>query len=126
MRFVPDGVLAAIAIILLVAGVSMLVVSARALSSAYNSDRLTTSGIFALVRNPIYSAWIVFIVPGLALLSRSWPLLLTPLVGYVVFKHLIHREEEHLRRRFGEAYLNYRAQANELLPIPRSKSPRAR
>ncbi|MGB9229036.1 MAG: isoprenylcysteine carboxylmethyltransferase family protein [Terracidiphilus sp.] len=122
MRFVPDGVLVPIAIILLVAGVTMLAVSARALSSAYNSDRLTTSGIFAFVRNPIYSAWIVFIVPALALLSRSWPLLLTPLVGYAVFKRLIHREEEYLRQRFGEAYLNYRAEVNELVPFPRRKA----
>jgi len=119
---VPYEVLAVSAIILLIAGVSMLIVSARALSTAYNNDRLTTSGIFAVVRNPIYSAWLVFILPGLALLSRSWPLLLTPLVGYAVFKRLIHREEEYLRQRFGEAYLNYRAQVNELVPNPKRRA----
>ena len=118
VRFVPYGVLVAIAAILLIAGILMLAVSLRALAGAYSSDRLTTTGIFAVVRNPIYSAWLVFILPGLALLSRSWPLLIAPLAGYTVFKLLIHREEEYLRQRFGEAYLNYRAQVSELIPIP--------
>ncbi len=76
--------------------------------------------IRSLVRHPIYSAWIVFIVPGLGLLSRSWPVLLTPLVAYAVFKLLIRREDEYLEQRFGDDYLRYRMQVNELIPIPKS------
>jgi protein-S-isoprenylcysteine O-methyltransferase Ste14 len=119
IRLLPFVVPAVIAVILLMAGVPMLVVAARSVMGAYNRDQLITSGVSALVRHPIYSAWIVFIVPGLALLSRSWPMLLTPLVAYAVFKVLIHREDDYLRQRFGEAYLTYRARVNELIPIPR-------
>jgi protein-S-isoprenylcysteine O-methyltransferase Ste14 len=72
------------------------------------------------VWHPIYSAWIVFLVPALALLSRSWPVLLTPFVAYAVFKLFIHREDEYPQKRFGGAYLAYRAQVNELIPVPRS------
>lgn len=86
---------------------------------AYNRDELVTSGVYAVVRHPIYSAWIVLILPGLALLTRSWPLLLTPLVAYVNFKLRIHTEDEYLRRRFGQAYVEYRARVNELIPLPR-------
>ena len=111
------------AAVLLIAGISMLVIAARAVTRAYNNDQLVTSGILALVRNPIYSAWLVFIIPGLALLGRSWPLLLTPVIGYAVFKRLIHREDEYLRQRFGKTYLDYRAQVSELIPIPRGKAP---
>jgi protein-S-isoprenylcysteine O-methyltransferase Ste14 len=78
-----------------------------------------SSGVFALVRHPIYSAWIVLIIPGLVLLTRSWPLLLTPGVAYAVFKLTIHRQDESLRQKFGPAYLAYRARVNELIPIPR-------
>jgi protein-S-isoprenylcysteine O-methyltransferase Ste14 len=118
IRLVPFVVPAVMALILLMAGVAMLVVAAPSVMRAYDHDQLVTSGLSALVRHPIYSAWIVFIVPGLALLSRSWPALLTPLVAYLVFKVLIHREDEYLQQRFGEVYLAYRARVNELIPIP--------
>jgi protein-S-isoprenylcysteine O-methyltransferase Ste14 len=38
---------------------------------------------------------------------------------YAVFKLLIHREDEYLDRRFGQAYLDYRARVNEVIPLPR-------
>ena len=90
-----DGVL------LLLIGMPMLAVAGRAIAVAYRSDKLATTGIFGVVRNPIYSAWIVFIIPGLVLLTRSWPLFLTPLVAYAVFKATIRRESEYLEQRFG-------------------------
>ena len=86
---------------------------------AYNSDRLVTSGVFAIVRHPVYATWIVLNVPGIALLTRSWPMLLTSLAPYAVFKLLVHREDEYLERRFGTEYLAYRARVNDLIPIPR-------
>jgi protein-S-isoprenylcysteine O-methyltransferase Ste14 len=75
--------------------------------------------VFGLVRNPVYSAMIVFNLPALALLTRAWPLFLMPLVAYAVFKRLIHREDEYLERRFGQTYLDYRARVNEVIPLPR-------
>jgi protein-S-isoprenylcysteine O-methyltransferase Ste14 len=101
---------------LLLIGVPMLLVAARAATLAYNSDKLATTGIFSLTRNPIYSAWIVFIIPGLVLLSRSWPLFLTPVVAYMIFKARIGRENEYLEKRFGEDYRTYKARVNELVP----------
>jgi hypothetical protein len=80
---------------------------------------LATTGIFGVVRNPIYSAWIVFLIPGLVSLSRSWLLLLTPLVAYLVFKFRIRREDEYLEKRFGQAYRDYRRRVNEIIPWPR-------
>jgi protein-S-isoprenylcysteine O-methyltransferase Ste14 len=41
------------------------------------------------------------------------------LVAYTIFKLLIHREDEYLERRFGQAYLDYRARVNEVVPLPR-------
>ncbi len=118
---VPHMVFPVAGIVLLVIGVPMLVVAARAATIAYNSDKLATNGIFGLTRNPIYSAWIVFIIPGLVLLSRSWPLFLTPLTAYIVFKVTIRRENDYLKKRFGQAYRQYKAQVNELVPLPRRK-----
>ena len=94
----------------------MLVISARAMTIAYNRDRLTTDGIFGVVRNPIYSAWIVFILPGVMMLCHSWLMLLTPVVAYIAFKSLITRENRYLAERFGQEYEEYRAKVNEIMP----------
>ncbi len=116
---VPSIVFMVAGIVLLVIGIPMLIVAGRAATLAYNSDKLATTGIFGLTRNPIYSAWIVFIIPGLVLMNRSWPLLLTPVVAYMIFKIKIRRENDYLERQFGDEYKKYKAEVNELVPLPR-------
>ena len=108
-----------IASVLIVLGVPMGLIGVTSVMRAYNRDQLVTSGAFALVRHPVYAAWIVFLLPGLALLSRSLPLLLTPLVAYAVFKTLIGKEDDYLKARFGQTYLDYRARVREIVPLPR-------
>ncbi len=119
VRAIPYLVFLLAGTVLLVLGIFMLMLAGRAIAKAYGGDELATTGMFGVVRHPIYSAWIVFLIPGLVLLSRSWGLLLTPLVAYLVFKVRIRREDEYLEKRFGEAYLDYRRRVNEIIPIPR-------
>jgi protein-S-isoprenylcysteine O-methyltransferase Ste14 len=118
---IPYWVFLSVGIALIAIGVPVLILAARTGMAAYNSDKLATTGLFGVVRNPMYAAWIVFIIPGLVLLTRSWPLFLTPLVAYAVFKLLIRRENEYLEKRFGHAYREYRSEVNELFPWPRKR-----
>lgn len=106
------------AVILILIGSPIWLIGAITVMRAYNRDQLLTSGVFALVRHPMYAAWIVLILPGIALLTASWPFLLMPLVAYAVFKALIHTEDEYLQTRFGQTYSDYRASVNEIVPIP--------
>ena len=115
----PAAVFVAVGILLLMIGVPMWLIAMRAVMRAYKGDRLVTSGVFGLVRHPVYSAWIVFNIPAIALLFRSWPLLLTPLLAYAVFKLSIRTEDDYLEKRFGQEYMDYRARVNELVPVPR-------
>ena len=119
LRWPPYAVFATAGWILLALGIPMWLMGVISVMRAYNSDRLVTSDVFALVRHPVYAANIVLNLPGLALLTRSWPMLLMPLVAYAVFNRLIHQEDEYLERRFGKAYLDYRARVNEVIPFPR-------
>jgi len=112
-------VLLAVGLILLAAGIPLWLLGIRAAMTAYGRDALVTTGVFALVRHPIYSSWIVLIIPGLALLCRSWPLLGTSLAAYVAFKTSIRKEDEYLERRFGAAYREYRSGVSEIVPFPR-------
>ena len=118
LHWAPQAVLTTLAGILLALGAPLWLAGVITVMRAYHRDQLRTSGVFALVRHPVYSAWIVFLFPGIALLCRSWPMLVASLVAYAIFKRLIHREDEYLRRRFGQAYLDYRAQVNEVCPFP--------
>jgi protein-S-isoprenylcysteine O-methyltransferase Ste14 len=108
-----------VGIILLILGVPMWLIGVRTIVRAFSRGELVTSGVYRLVRHPLYSAWIVFNFPGIALLCRSWPMLLTSLVAYIMFKLLINREDQFLEQKFGKAYLDYRSQVNEIIPIPR-------
>src|SRR5665647_2032745 len=75
---------------------------------AYFAGRLVTGGLFAHVRNPIYSAFIFLECPGLALLLWSWPGLALPLVAYAAYRRWISLEEARLQQRFGAEYAAYR------------------
>jgi protein-S-isoprenylcysteine O-methyltransferase Ste14 len=69
-------------------------------------DKLVTNGIFAFSRNPIYVAfWLVLL--GQLFLFSNW-ILLAYLVGALwLFQRQISREEQYLRDRYGQQYLEY-------------------
>ena len=119
MRFPPAAVWYTLGGVLLATGIPVLGVAFTTVMKAYNRGQLVTTGIFGLVRNPVYAAWILFLGPGFMLLTRSWPLLLTPVAAYLAFKAFIHREDDYLLRNFGVEYAAYRARVNELIPLPR-------
>lgn len=121
LRSVPYDVVAPLGWTFVAAGAVMWIAGLISAHHAYNCDRLTTSGVFAMVRHPIYGSWIVFTFPGIALLTRSWPWLLVSLAAYAVFRRVIHIEEDYLAERFGQEYLDYRSRVNAVLPMPRKK-----
>ncbi|MCD6404981.1 MAG: isoprenylcysteine carboxylmethyltransferase family protein [Planctomycetes bacterium] len=108
------------AIILLAAGIPFWAVSAGAIGRHYNTGRLCTTGVYRLCRHPTYAAWILFIVPGALLFLRKPLLLAVPVIMYVAFRLLIHREEEWLEEKFGQPYVEYINHVNTLIPWPRT------
>jgi len=120
LRWPPPAVFTTVGVILLAIGLPMWMTAVISVMRAYDRDELITSGVFALVRHPVYAAWIVLNLPGIALLFRSWPLMLTPLLAYTVFKLLIRREGRLPGAAIRPGLLDYRARVNEVCPIPDS------
>lgn len=87
----------------------------------FKPGKLLTEGPFALCRNPIYSAVIVFIFPSLGIIFHSGLLLSIAVVLYIGFKLSIHGETIILRRTFGETFTQYERTVNEIFPFPRKK-----
>jgi protein-S-isoprenylcysteine O-methyltransferase Ste14 len=69
-------------------------------------DKLVTAGIFAFSRNPIYVSF-GFVLLGQFLLFSSW-ILLVYLIGAVwLFHRQVLREEEYMRKHYGQQYSEY-------------------
>lgn len=75
---------------------------------AWNKEKLETHGPFAVMLNPIYSSFIIFVIPGMSLVLNWWPILLTSVVMYAAQRIFIHKEDQALREKFGSEYEDYR------------------
>ncbi|MGP8270317.1 MAG: methyltransferase family protein [Terracidiphilus sp.] len=77
-------------------------------------DKLVTTGIFAISRNPIYVAF-GFILLGQFLLFPNWILLIYLFAGLWLFHRQVLREEIFLRAHYGEQYSEYSSQVRRYL-----------
>ncbi len=116
IEMVPDRVLDVLGCMLIVVGVPFFVVSQRAILRAYEAHALKTDGVYRCCRHPLYAAWVVFIVPGLVLLVKSWLGLTTPVFMYLVLRVLVPKEEAHLEKVFGAEYLQYKKRVPRIVP----------
>lgn len=65
-----------------------------------------TTGVFAISRNPIYTAF-GFILLGIFLIFPNWIILLYLVVGIWLFNRQVLREEDFLKKIYGEEYREY-------------------
>lgn len=80
-------------------------------------NTLVTHGVYSVVRNPIYSAWL-FICTGSLFLAGSF-LLAPPLFLFFWFSLTLlmkHTEEKWLAKFYGKIYLDYYKKVNRCLP----------
>jgi protein-S-isoprenylcysteine O-methyltransferase Ste14 len=116
VEIVSYKVVAGIGVLLVLIGLVFLKISATSLLKAYKSDQLYVKGAYSICRHPLYSAWMLFIIPGILLFFCSWLLLTIPVVMYLAFRVLIREEETYLRDRFGDQYIEYRNCVGLLFP----------
>lgn len=68
---------------------------------------LVDSGIYAIVRHPLYLGWILPIFVATIFLYQHWLFVIIGIPG-IASVYLISRQEEHLNiERFGDAYRRY-------------------
>ena len=84
----------------------------------FQSGKLITNGVYSLSRNPIYSSWILLILPGIAMASNNWVFLSGALVMYISLRLSIDGEEQELEKIFGKYYLQYKSEVNRVFFIP--------
>lgn len=107
--------------ILLVFGLIFYFTSVKLLLNGLKEGKLVTKGTFSLCQNPLYMAFILFLIPALALLLNSWLVLTSSLVGFVLMKVYVIKEYQMLEEFFGNEYLKYKNETPEFIPLPVKK-----
>jgi protein-S-isoprenylcysteine O-methyltransferase Ste14 len=100
--------------ILIAAGIGIAIVAVRSFRQAGTNVEpwkptvtLVTEGIFGFMRNPMYTAMIIF-VGGLAIaLGSDWMLVLVVPAALILHFGVVKREERYLEAKFGESYRSY-------------------
>jgi len=112
-EFFHSEVMAWVGVALCFVGVILLLLSLVSFGRSFrvgidvdHPDRLVTTGIFAFSRNPIYVGF-AFVLLGQFLVFPNWVLLLYLVAGIWLFHRQVLREEEFLRRRYGQEYVEY-------------------
>jgi protein-S-isoprenylcysteine O-methyltransferase Ste14 len=80
------------------------------------ADVLNTTGMYAVVRNPIYLGNLIIWL-GLSLFMRSWWFTTLIVLFFIVFyERIMFAEEAFLREKFGETFLQWAEHTPAMLP----------
>lgn len=123
----PPDVLGVVGVLIVIAGVGLLVVAARALSSALTPNpvplagqTLRTTGVYALVRHPIYSA-VLLIALGYTIALGSWWQVGVCLALVVFFTVKARWEDTLLADQYGSQWQVWSSRTGALLPRLRQR-----
>lgn len=79
-------------------------------------DKLITDGVFSIVRNPVYSAFL-FIFTGIIIYERNIVLLILPIFYWGFMTILMKKtEEKWLKEKFKNEYEAYMKKVNRVIP----------
>lgn len=94
----------------------------KSIDSYIESNKLCTTGIYSIVRNPCYSG-IMLACTGVLLIAHNAWLLVLPFVFWLTLTILMKcTEEKWLRDLYGQEYLDYCKKVNRCIPwFPRKK-----
>jgi protein-S-isoprenylcysteine O-methyltransferase Ste14 len=91
--------------------------SGRNTSYGQIADEINVSGIYSLVRHPLYVGnYFMWLGPALFLRSE-WFVIVFTLVYWLYYERIMFAEEQFLRKKFGEAYDKWSETVRAILPV---------
>ena len=84
------------------------------------ADNLNTRGIYSVVRHPLYLGnYIIWL--GVSMIFMTWWLpVIFALVYWIYYERIMIAEEEFLRRKYGDVYVEWADKTPAFIPNPRS------
>jgi hypothetical protein len=80
------------------------------------ADVLNTTGLYSIVRNPLYLGNYLMWAAIAMLTGNIWFVLLFSLVFWIYYERIIYAEESFLRQTFGKTYLEWASKTPAFLP----------
>lgn len=107
-----------VGLLLILSGLLIYLLAIRAkITRSIKENTLVTHGVYSIVRNPIYSAWLFICTGTLFLYGNPYLALMLFLIFWLSLTILMkHTEEKWLTKLYGEAYLEYCKKVNRCLP----------
>jgi protein-S-isoprenylcysteine O-methyltransferase Ste14 len=119
--FFRSEVISWFGVLLCLAGLVLLLLSLVSFGKSFrvgidvdHPDKLVTRGVFAFSRNPIYVAF-GSVLLGQFLVFPNWILLIYLAAGIWLFHRQVLREEEFLRKQYGQEYAGYSTRVRRYL-----------
>ena len=88
----------------------------------FPKGKLITTGMFACSRNPIYSCWIIFILPAAGIICNNWTFFAAALVMGISTSFLVREEELQLLKCFGRKYYEYKSRVGLIVSLPQKSN----
>jgi len=91
------------------------------MDEAITENKLQTKGIYAWVRNPMYSGWWIAL-SGITLMWHNAWMLILPVIDWAIMTiALINTEEKWLLDLYGNEYAEYKKSVNRCIPWKRRR-----
>ncbi len=115
----PEGIgwIWPLGFVLLVLGILLWGSAVLQLLKGFSNGRLETTGAYGIVRNPIYCSVTFFVLPSVTILTMTWVYLVPSVFLYLGVMIFIRKEERQLADTFGEAYREYTARVDRMIPM---------
>ena len=88
------------------------------MDASISENRLQTGGIYAWVRNPMYSGWWILFAGICLQWHNTWSLLTIPINWVILTVALKLTEEKWLLNLYGQDYADYMKRVNRCIPWP--------
>ena len=104
-------------IVLIVLGIALWVqaVIISRIDKNITENKLLTTGAYAWVRNPIYSAFTI-VFTGILCVQNNLNLLVLPFIYWLFLSIIVKKEETVLEKTFGQEYLIYKSKVTRCIP----------
>ena len=99
--------LVVVGVIMVIIGVSMVIAVQGKLRKSFYSGLLMQDGLYKVLKNPMYDAYLIFVFPGLSLLLNSWLVMTTFIVNFILLQIFIREEYRYLDNKFDVEYKSY-------------------
>ncbi|MGA8742746.1 MAG: isoprenylcysteine carboxylmethyltransferase family protein [Terracidiphilus sp.] len=120
-RFFQSGLAAGAGVFCCVSGLVLLFLSLVSFGKSFrigidqdDPDKLVTTGVFGFSRNPMYVAFWFVLLGQFLLFSNLIPLVYLA-AATLLFHRQVLREEDSMRRRYGQEYSDYRDRVRRYL-----------